>query len=204
MNTQQAILDFLQKHPSVCAEDLSQTLLKTRANIQYHLKHLETAGLIEEVRPAAIIKSQGRPRKVYALSSRSRPTNFPHLADALLKVLIPFNISPESIQPLLEEIARILLSTTPIQTTLPLTKRLNQLAKELSAQGYQARWEARSTGPSVVFRNCPYYDLLSQHPELCQIDAAMLQNFLARDVTHQAKIQRPWVTSCRFNVRNQV
>jgi predicted ArsR family transcriptional regulator len=203
MNTQQAILDFLQKHPYLCAEDLSQTLLKTRANIQYHLKHLETAGLIEQIHPAPVIKSQGRPRNYYALSSRSRSSNFINLAGASLKMLIPLGISSKSLNSAIKEIARLLLSPSTLQTAMTLSKRLNRLAIELSAHGYQARWEARADGPSVVFRNCPYYALLPQHPELCLVDAAILKSFLARDVTQQAKIQLPQVTSCRFTVRNQ-
>ena len=207
MNTQHAILDYLQKQPNVCAEELSQTLHKTRANIQYHIKHLETEGLIEQTHPALVIKSQGRPRNYYALSPSRRPSNFINLADIALKILIPPSISSESLNISIEEIAQLLLSPSLLQTTMTsmtLSKQLNRLAKELTAYGYQARWEARSDGPSVVFRNCPYYAILPQHPELCLVDAAILKSFLAHDVTQQAKIQLPQVTSCWFNVRNQV
>lgn len=201
MNTQQAILEILQKQPTVYAEDLSQVLSKTRANIQYHLKLMEKAGWIEQIQPVSIIKSQGRPRNYYALASRGRANNYIHLANALLKSLLPVDASSPEFKHQVEKIARALLPQTVETTALTPTRQLNQLAKELTSQGYQARWEARSAGPSFVFRNCPYYAILPQHPELCLIDAAILKNFLFRDVTQQARIQLPQVTACRFNIR---
>ncbi len=201
MNTQQAILEILQKQAAVCAEDLSQVLLKTRANIQYHLKLMEKAGWIERSQPASSVKPQGRPRNYYALASRGRANNYLHLASALLKNLLPVDAASPEFKNQVEEIARILLPPPAELTSLTPTRQLNQLAKELTSQGYQARWEARAAGPAVVFRNCPYYAILPEHPELCQIDAAIIKNFLSRDVTQQARIQLPQVTACRFNIR---
>lgn len=203
MNTSDAILDLLQKQPSVCAEDLGAALLKTRANIQYHLKRMEKAGWIELVAAAAPQKGQGRPRHYYALSSRGRANNFPRLAAALLDRLFPQGLPAAERAARAAELAALLFRGDPNPTVKPFARQLNQLVKELTAQGYQARWEARAAGPVVVFRNCPYYDLLPGHPELCQVDAALLRLALKKGVTQQSKIQVPTLPACRFLIESE-
>ena len=41
-----------------------------------------------------------------------------------------------------------------------LTQRLNACVHLLNEMNYQARWEARSSGPRLVFSHCPYATIL--------------------------------------------
>jgi predicted ArsR family transcriptional regulator len=201
MNTRQEITNYLEKHPYACAEELSQLLLKTRANIQYHLKRLEQADVIVQVQVHGPVQDRGRPRSYYALSSFQKPDNLASLADALLQVLLKDTEGLAGSTLKLEELARLILS---VPSGLPsLTGRLNRLVKELSARNYQARWEAHASGPQVVFRNCPYSPIVQLHPELCKVDASILAANLNTSIETKALIREEMVTACRFLITHE-
>ena len=60
--------------------------------------------------------------------------------------------------------------------------------QRLNPHHYQAAWEARASGPIVYFRNCPYAALIKDHPQLCQLDCAILVSLLHRPVTQVSKM----------------
>ena len=62
--------------------------------------------------------------------------------------------------------------------------------EKLNEKHYQARWEAAADGPRVLFGRCPYAAVIDGHPELCQMDVKVLENFLGRDVQQSAKIEK--------------
>ncbi len=88
MNTRQEILDYLENHPYTSAEELSQLLSTTRANIQYHLKRMELAGVITPVSVPKNKHDRGRPRTYYALATQEKPENLALLADAMLRLFV--------------------------------------------------------------------------------------------------------------------
>jgi predicted ArsR family transcriptional regulator len=196
MNTRQGILDYLLEHPYSYAEELSEALSKTRANIQYHLKRLAADGMITPVDPSSATAERGRPRQYYALSTREKPDNLANMAGALLRLYLDH--SPDQEMDLAKLIAlaqAILPPKAPISSS---TSRLNLQVKELTARGYQARWEAHAGGPEIIFRNCPYAALIADHPELCQMDTLLLKNNLGITARQISKIKLPSTAACRF------
>ncbi len=199
MNTQEEIVKFLQQHPYSCAEELGSVLGKTRANIQHHLKIMEQANLISKVAISQTKPVRGRPRAYFSLAPVKRFNNLISLADALLQLLVKKGDSTPGIT-YLEEIAQQIVPPGGAASTL--TQRLNRLVKELSGLGYQARWEAHADGPQVVFRNCPYHPLPDKYPELCRMDALIIQqNLGVAEPVQTAKIHIPIKPSCRFLVK---
>lgn len=199
MNTRQQILEQLSKNTYANAEDLAQVLAKTRANIQYHLHHLEQAGKITAVLPRSTASERGRPRRYFSLSQAERPNNLALLAEALLDFVKLSPGSPQAQADLFTQIAQKIIkhSNTPVT----ITSRLNRLVRELSNHGYQARWEAHAAGPEIVFRNCPYAALLPGHPELCQMDSLLLSDQIGQPMTQTTRIQLPGISACRFSQR---
>jgi predicted ArsR family transcriptional regulator len=68
--TRQRIIDFLNKHTSSSAEEISNALGMTKENIQYHLKRLGSDELIEidtTRKRGEIIR--GRPTLYYQLAA---------------------------------------------------------------------------------------------------------------------------------------
>ena len=199
MNTRQEILEHLSKNTYANAVDLAQILAKTRANIQYHLHHLEQAGMIIAVFPRSTASDRGRPRRYFSLSQAERPNNLALLAEVLLDFVKLSAGSPQTQADLFTQIAQKIIkrSHAPVSGTV----RLNRLVRELSNHGYQARWEAHAAGPEIVFRNCPYAVLLPGHPELCQMDSLLLSDQLGQPMTQTARIQLPGISACRFSQR---
>ncbi len=196
MNTRDAVQKYLEDHPFSYADEISQVLFTTRANIQYHLKRLEADGIIAQVRQPKETLERGRPRALYALAVHQKPDNLPGLGGALLDLYLRDQPGEEIITGHLVALAHALLpSKAPPSSS---TARLNRLARDLSERGYQARWEAHAGGPEIIFRNCPYAALIAQHPELCQMDAQLLKIHLGTAVRQTQKIQLPTTPVCRF------
>ena len=71
-------------------------------------------------------------------------------------------------------------ASQPMKTTGFVIEKLNEMH-------YQARWEAGAQGPRVIFGRCPFAKIIENHPELCKMDAAMLEMSLARPIVRFSK-----------------
>ena len=198
MNTRDEITHYLQQHPYSSADELSIVLGKTRANIQHHLKAMELANIITQVKIKPAHPQRGRPRAYYSLAPVNKPNNLTSLAGILLQILLDAGDTAEKSE-LLIKIAQQILPASESRSTL--TQRLNRIVKELSTLGYQARWEAHADGPQVVFRNCPYHPLPEKYPILCRMDALLLMmNLDVVEPIQIAQIKIPEINACRFTI----
>ena len=182
----------------------------TGANARYHLGVLHSEGLVEVVgtRPAV---GKGRPAQVYSLSDQARGNNLAVLAAALLdELVLPL---PETDQePALRKLAMRLSKQVEGNTDANkpglrmvgahLTHSLKQAVQRLNELGYEARWEARVGAPRVILGRCPYASILNQHPELCRLDAALLETMLGVSVELIARqvVDERGLRSCSFRL----
>jgi predicted ArsR family transcriptional regulator len=182
--TRQQIVDYLQSNRTATPIELSRALQVTAANIRHHLKQLKQNGLVEVVgtRP---VRGRGRPMKLYSLTENALRNNLDGLASALLNTL-PNDTDRQGGK--LAEVAANLLGD--YQTTASMHARLNQAVERLNELEYQSTWEASPNGPRIILRNCPYALILDEHPELCQIDAALISQLLGQPVEQTAKLER--------------
>ena len=74
------------------------------------------------------------------------------------------------------------------------------LIEKLNEMHYQSRWEAGADGPRVIFGRCPYAAVIEGHPELCQMDANLLENMFGREVRQLGRIEKAQGL-CVFAVR---
>jgi len=84
---------------------------------------------------------------------------------------------------------------------LPLPRRLTSLVEKLNALNYQAGWEAAGAGPRVLFAHCPYAAIIADHPELCQMDTLVLEEFIGEGFTQLAKLGVEGSRACVFGSR---
>jgi predicted ArsR family transcriptional regulator len=199
-DTRTQIMDYLDRHPSITAADLSRALHVTKENIQYHLKILLQDGTLQRIplsRPGQ--NPPGRPTFLYTLSAQSRPGNIHDLAGKLLEVVLTANPPFPSQPGLFEQLASRMF---PFQPSANPTQNLRQSIQRLNQHHYQAAWEARASGPMLYFRNCPYAGLIKDHPQLCQLDCAILTSLLHRPVTQLSKIDLDTRTppACIFQI----
>jgi predicted ArsR family transcriptional regulator len=176
--TRQRIIDFLNKHTSSSAEEISNALYMTKENIQYHLKRLSSDGLIEidtKRKSGEIIR--GRPTIYYQLSASDYPSDILHLADCLLHQFSFQNALANNQQLRMSELAHFMFK--PVESS-NLSQTIQLAIKKLNEHNYQASWEARLSGPRIYFRNCPYAALLGDHPELCDLDRLILDALIRK------------------------
>ena len=199
-SVRQQIIDHLKIRGNVTATELSHALHVTPANIRHHLGILINVGAIQ-IAGNLPSRSRGRPAKVYALTRMVGQHNLGGLASALLEERLGSLSGPD------REAAfqRIAAHLKPVQETPPanLTQRLNRTVQWLNDQHYAARWEAHTEAPQVIFGNCPYASILADHPELCQLDTALLSDLLAAPARQTAKLAQDsrGSTFCRFMIR---
>lgn len=184
--TRLRILDYLRKQPAASALELSRALGVTRANVRHHLTVLEANGLVEVIGRRGM--GRGRPENVYSLSRRVLGDSLDHLASALLEAhLGPLDANGR--EAALRSLAQR-LATQAAGEAMSLPRRLNETVRFLNERHYQARWEASAEGPRLILGHCPYAAILERHPELCLLDAFLLEERLGYPVQQVARLER--------------
>lgn len=200
--TRQRILDYLEHQHSASARQLAQAFGMTAANLRHHLGELQTRQLVTEIgeRP---IEGRGRPEKVYALSGAAQPDNLEGLSRILLAEYTAADL-PKRSDTRLRRLGRR-LAGKPTDVKTQLTARLMGAVPRLNALGYQANWEARPGGPQIVLGHCPYAAIISDHPELCRMDAELLHELLGEKVEQISKLEPgpDRLPICQFQIANK-
>ena len=185
--SRQRILAYLRDHNGVSAAETGRALRVTAANIRHHLSILVSDGRVQIIgaRPG---NSRGRPVQMYGLSDVAVGDNLAGLADALLSEILE-NVSAPVLDALLRSLAARLAFAQSGETMGHITRRLALTIEQLNRLGYASRWEAHAAGPRIIFEHCPYAAVIGRHPELCQMDAFLLADFLKAEATQVSKLE---------------
>jgi len=171
--SRQRVLAYLQKQKTATAAEISRALGMTAANARHHLAILEKSGVVAAFSEGKE-KRRGRPAQRYTLARFARGEGVIPLASHLLEEYIG-SVPPDKREARLRRLARRFAGAPAkggiMQRLLETVRRLNQL-------GYDARWEAHAEGPRILLRQCPYAAILPEHPEICEMDAALLEYLL--------------------------
>jgi predicted ArsR family transcriptional regulator len=200
--TRQRLLEHLAERRTATAAELSQTLHVTPANVRHHLSVLKAEGVVDVVGQRQG-RSPGRPVQVYGLRSEISSHNLAGLAGALLKVLYE-NRSEDSPEAGLKALA-VQLVKPEAGSGGSLSQRLSDAVLSLNKKNYQARWEAHSTGPRLIFSHCPYAAILDDHPELCRLDALMLEEMFGMSANQLARLEVNFqgISQCIFGFQKK-
>ena len=203
------ILDYIRSHRAVTVAELSQAFQMTPANARHHLATLLEQGLLQVVadRPAS---GKGRPAHIFAISEQALGNNFDLLAGVLLDLLTR-QTDPQQVDNVMKELAgqlanRMVASNKQAGTTAKsgenLTRRLYRTTEILNQQHYQARWEARPEAPRLVLGHCPFSAIVEEHPELCKLDAYMIERLTSTSVEQIAKLAKDptGLRFCKFSI----
>ncbi len=185
MNARQKILNFILEQQSATVEELSKVFKVTPANIRHHLSILIGQGTVQIIgQKAAALR--GRPAQIYGSTQQSNQNNLDYLTEALLSTLLQ-NSGPDERYQSLDKIARKMVANFKLDTYNP-TRRLYSSIRILNRMNYHAHWEAHIENPRIMLGHCPYRAILDHHPEICQMDAFMLQELLATPVSQVDKL----------------
>jgi predicted ArsR family transcriptional regulator len=158
------------------------------ATVRHHLRVLVADGRLE----LSFVRGRegrGRPEKVYSLPRSALGDNLAALGDAVLSE------AGTSLQ--MEALAKRLAGDSGFSSQ-PIARRLNSSVEKLNQMNYHARWEAGPQGPRLIFGHCPYAALIGKHPELCQMDEALLEQLMGDSVTQMFKIGKEGSSLCVF------
>jgi predicted ArsR family transcriptional regulator len=184
----QKILAYFAKSRTASTREIARALKMSAATVRHHLRVLAADGRLE-LRSVRGRDGRGRPEKVYSLPGAALGDNLAALSDALL--------AESSSGVRMEALARHLAGDAHFASQ-PLAKRLNLSVDKLNQMNYHARWEAGSEGPRIVFGHCPYAAIIGKHPELCQMDQAMLRELMGQPATQIFRTGREGSSVCVF------
>jgi predicted ArsR family transcriptional regulator len=165
-------------------EELSKVFRVTPANIRHHLSILTEQGSVTVIGQKAV-SEKGRPAHIYCASQLSHQNNLDHLSDALLCTLIG-NAGPDYRNQTINDVASHLGAQFTSDFSNP-TRRLYSTIRAFNHMNYQAQWEAHIDNPRIMLGHCPYREILDFHPELCLMDAALLEKLLGKKVRQVEK-----------------
>lgn len=178
VSTRQKIIDYLKRNRAVSSRDIAVVLHMTPANARHHLGILAADGRVEVFSRRR--GGKGRPEKMYRLAGTLAGDNLARLSDALLA---------EASGAIEMETLGKRIAGKSIPAGQPLMRRLASAVDRLNEMHYQARWEAGAGGPRIVLGHCPYAAVIENHPELCQMDSALLAALLQGEVRQTAKLE---------------
>jgi predicted ArsR family transcriptional regulator len=201
----QQVLEYITARRVVTAEEIARSFKMTRANARHHLAVLLDEGAVE-ISGAVPDGSPGRPPQHYRPTNQIRQHNLDRLARALLQTTPPELKSDAWLMELAEHLLELPNPGVINRPNPPhaehLSKRLAHTVRQLNQMNYDARWEAHAQAPRVIFNHCPYRAIVDEHPELCRMDALVLQRALRVSVTQLVKLGRDskGLSYCQFAV----
>jgi len=182
MTARQKVLAYLTKNRTASAREISRSLKMSAATVRHHLRVMVADGRLE-MESVRGRDGRGRPEKVYSLPRAALGDNLSVLAEVLLaEASSLLNI---------EAVAKRLAGASDFKSQ-PIAKRLNLIVEKLNHMNYHARWEAGAGGPRILLGHCPYAAIITKHPELCTMDAALLREFFGDELEQIAKIENSY------------
>ncbi|MBN1452845.1 MAG: helix-turn-helix domain-containing protein [Anaerolineales bacterium] len=178
ITTRQKILDYLKRNRTVSSRELARALQMTPANARHHLGILAADGRVEVIRQRQ--EGRGRPEKIYRLAGALAGDNLSVLADALLME------AGKKVE--MDALGKRIAGGRAVSGQ-PLMRKLASTVERLNSMHYQARWEAGAAGPRIILGHCPYSVLIKDHPELCQMDLALLSELLGGELRQTTKLE---------------
>lgn len=198
-NTRKRIQLHLEEVHHSTVKEISRLFDLTPANIRYHL-----GMMLEDGQVVASKKSgragRGRPQYEYRLAPKTQQNSLSDLAVASLNVIAAQD-SARKRDAMLNELAEAMADKNGGAPNWS-PGRLRIAISHLNDLNYHAHWEARAAGPQVKFRQCPYAQIIDDHPLLCRMDASLLETMLGTKVEQKAKINREegGAKECVFSV----
>jgi len=177
--TRERIIQMLLKNPRSSINDLADEVGINAISVRHHLSNLQRDGLVvaEEERHGV-----GRPRLVYYLSEKGLeqfPTSYLKLTNRLLDQMKE-KLGEQAIRTIFNDIAIDLASEYKQKgQTLPMEQKLDLVKELLKQEGFSVEWESDGNKYYIHEITCPYYHISQSHPEVCQIDQALISSVLA-------------------------
>ncbi|MBT5469857.1 MAG: HTH domain-containing protein [Nitrospina sp.] len=200
---QHALLEALlfQKN-GLTIDELASKLGITRTAVQQHALTLKQGGYIEK---GNLTNTGGRPGQVYVLSKNGIelfPKQYSWLAELLLKS-IKDQLGSPGFEEKLKEIGKGLAQNLkPKLQGLSLIEKMQEVSNIMQTLGYKTELELKDGEelPVLKAHNCIYHHLAQDFEEVCQLDCALLESLLDKEIEHEECMVRDGDV-CKFKIK---
>lgn len=175
--------------------ELAKSLNLTDNAVRAHLLTLERDGLVES---AGTVKGFRKPHSIYKLTDEARHV-FPKFYAPLFNQLLDSlkrQMSASAITSLLEEVGRNVASSFSGRKKARLEERVDAAVRALQELGGSAVAAVEDDKLLIKSSGCPFVDAVTEHPEVCTIAEALVQEILGKQV-HEI-CDRTDIPRCRF------
>jgi len=182
---------------SKTVNDLVAALSLTDNAIRANLLTLERDRLIEQ---GGSVKGHRKPHFSYRLTSEARnlfPRSFDSLFIALLSEL-KAKLSPGALLSTLRSLGRRIGGPPVSQSNASLDERIDQSLAKLEELGGSARIASRNGKIVIKSESCPFAEAVTEHPEVCQVAEAMMQEIVGEPV--KERCDRTGEPKCCFEI----
>jgi predicted ArsR family transcriptional regulator len=175
-------LESLHEMGGGTIQDICRNQGVTATAIRHRLVRLQEAGFVSR---ELVPSKRGRPHHVYRVTRdalREMGSNYAALAQVLWREIR--NIEEPSLrQRLASRIEDALVDQIrKVSPTAPLDVRLTELAAALRERGFQVESDHSGLLPVLRENNCPYFELASEDPGICELEQAVFRKALNADV----------------------
>lgn len=177
-NTRERVLKTLLTKERCTINELAEAVNLTPISVRHHVNRLEQDGLVTSTEERHGV---GRPRRVYFLTEKGReqfPTRYIQLTLRLLERLkesMPPSMVNRLFSQIAEEMAAEYRSDLEEMST---EQRLEMVKRLLSAEGFSVEWELKGSYYQIHQKNCPYFHVGQNHPEVCSVDQTLISTIL--------------------------
>ncbi len=176
-----AIVQVLNAHGPLSLDQVARAVNLSNMAARYHLGLLIDEGFVlaqRNHRPGTV----GRPHILYGLTGSGRdrlPKQYDALAVELLDEMVAMWGTEESRELLRRTGRHLAAKAPPLRDRAGIAARTRRATEFLSARGYTAA----ADGNVLILRNCPYGAVARDHPEVCELDIALISALLLVPVT---------------------
>lgn len=202
--TRTALLRVLLRNKmGLTVDAIAEALGVTRTAVNQHIAALERDGYL--VRSEAVATG-GRPSQTFALSESGLhlfPKKYDLISETALAMMID-TLGAEKTKSMLDHLGRRLgADIAGEKPGADKEMRARAIVEAMQAFGFDASLEPDKTleGEAVLRAyNCVYHRLAQAHPEICELDLALLREASGGDVDHLACMAKG-DNACRFKLR---
>ena len=177
-------LDTLNQLDGASVHEICREIGVTATAIRQRLGRLQVLGLVKR---ESVRNGRGRPSYIYRVTEsglRELGDNYADLAMVLWKELNRIS-EPTVRQEVWRRIEGALVQRYgSVVDGITLHERTRQLREALAGHGFDVEVEAESARELVVLRenNCPYHELASADPSICELERQVFEKVLSARV----------------------
>lgn len=182
---------------SKTVNELADMLGLTDNAVRANLFTLERDGLVSQ---SGLIKGFRKPHFAYSLTAEARML-FPKAYDSLFNALVAElknKLGPSAIVETLRSLGRRFGMRDRRSADETFEERLNESLSALEELGGAATVERKDDKVVIRGEACPFADVVTEHPEVCQMAEAMVEEIVGRPVTEIC--DRSGAPKCCFEI----